>query len=187
MPLRRLPRHRLRRCLSGLVAGVALALMAVPALAAPPSFSSELAGTPPSPNPNAPASLAITVRTCPPGYDPTASTANPQSDCREPAGDTAFGLSRGGAQGPSASTGTSGDAPQQSTVRFTQLTPGRYRVTATAPAEIAGAFVGACASDRRDLASPFVPFAAVVDGAVTLDLQAGETLSCDWFQIAGAS
>jgi hypothetical protein len=111
-------------------------------------------------------------------------------DCREPAGDTLFSLALAGSQasGPSASTGTSGDAPQESTVGFSELTPGRYTITAAPPPEIAAAFIGACTSDTRDFGDyPFVPFALVgPDGSVVLTLEAGEHLACDWYQIAGA-
>lgn len=174
----------LRRALSGFAAGFALALAALPALAAPPAPHGDLAGAPRRLSTPAPAALTITVRTCAAGYDSTAAVANPLKDCRQPAGDTSFALRHGATAGPSASTGDSGSAPQQSTVRFTNLTPGRYTVTATAPKAIGGAFVAACTSTVRDLASPFVPLAvANTDGAVTLDLQPGETLACDWYQV----
>jgi hypothetical protein len=172
---------------AGVAAGFMLAVLGGVAFAAP-SYNSDLAGAPPSTPEQQSAALAITVRTCPAGYDPTATTADFKRDCHEPAGDTNFILDQAGATGggPSASTGTSGDAPQESTVRFSGMAAGRYTVTAEAPPEIAGAFVGACTSDKRSFEGyPFVPFALVgADGKVTLDLQSGESLACDWYQVA---
>jgi hypothetical protein len=178
---------RSRLSVSAIVAGFALALTALPALAGPPTINREVAGSMVRAAAQPPAALAVTVRTCALGYDPAAADADPVRDCRQPAGDTSFRLSQGNVAGPSASTGTSGDSPQESTVRFTNLAPGRYTVTATAPAEIGGAFVAACTSNLRAFVSPFVPLAtADAHGAVTLELQAGETLACDWYQVEAA-
>jgi hypothetical protein len=145
------------------------------------------AGTPAADD--GPATLTITVRTCPAGYDPRAEGVDYALDCEEPAGDTSFALALAGsdAAGPSASTGTSGDAPQETTVAFSELTAGRYTVTATAPADIESAFIGSCTSTTRDFGDyPFVPFASVGDdGIVVLSFEPGETLACDWYQVAG--
>jgi hypothetical protein len=159
-------------------AGLALALSAIPVLAT---------GDPTATPGNGPAAIAITVRTCAAGYDPAKDGADPKTDCKEPAaGDTNFIVSQGDRRGPSASTGTSGSAPQESTVSFTGMTPGRYTISTEAPAEIGGAFIATCASTTRELTSPFVPLAtANAAGAVTLDLQPGESLTCDWYQVLG--
>lgn len=167
--------------MSGIAAGALFALAGAAAFAAPPSFAQ---GTP-DVVVEPPSSIEITVRTCPAGYDPTMEDADYTRDCREPAGDTNFLVRSGDNQGPSASTGTSGDAPQESTVSFTGLSPARYAITAEAPPEIAGAFIGACESSLRSFEDyPFVPFAIVgMNGAVTLELKAGEALACDWYQV----
>jgi hypothetical protein len=174
-----------RLLLSTVAAGALLALTGLTGLASPPSFSQATSDVTPEPF----SSIELTVRTCPAGYDPTVDGADYLTDCREQAGDTNFALAAGETQGPSASTGTSGDAPQQSTVVFSELTPGRYTVTATAPPEIAGAFIGSCASNVRSFEEyPFTPFATIgPNGAVALQLEAGEALKCDWFQIAAPS
>jgi hypothetical protein len=170
--------------------GLAVGLFAMAntlALAAP-NLMAGIAALTPTPE-GEPATFAITVRTCPPGYDPRSESADYLVDCRESAGDTMFALALAGstASGPSASTGTSGDAPQEATVTFSGLAAGRYTAAATAPPEIASAFIGACQSDARDFSGyPFVPFAvAAADGTVVLSLEPGETLACDWYQIAG--
>lgn len=172
---------------AGMVTGVLFALQGAQALAAP-VLSAGLAVEGTRIVQANPAALAITVRTCPANYDPAAPAADYERDCREPAGDTTFGLRLAGSQasGPSASTGTSGDAPQESTVRFSELTPGRYTVTADAPPEIEAAFIGACTSDVRTFdAYPFAPFAVVgPEGTIAVVLEEGETLACDWYQIA---
>jgi hypothetical protein len=156
------------------------------ALAVAPNWNSDIAGAPRIAV-DEPAALSITVRTCPAGYDPTTETADYLADCQEPAGDTNFQVSLGAQTGPSASTGTSGDAPQQSTVQFSQLVPGSYTIAATAPPEIDSAFIGACASDQRSFADyPIAPFAWVAGGRVTLTLRSGESLACDWYQIQGS-
>lgn len=172
-----------RLLLSAIAAGAIAAFAGVSVLAAPPSFTRATADVTPEP----PAALELTVRTCPAGYDPTGESADYRGDCREPAGDTLFAVSAEQGTGPSASTGTSGDAPQESTVRFSGMTPGRYTVTATTPPEIAGAFIGACTSNVRSFDGyPFTPFAVVgATGAVTLELEANEVLVCDWYQIQG--
>ena len=172
---------------AGAAAGIVFVVQGAPAMAAPMLVAGFAASTP-SPLQEQPAALTITVRTCPAGYDPLAADADFQKDCQERAGDTLFGLQPSGstATGPSAGTGTSGDAPQESTLGFTGLVPGRYTLTATPPPEIAAAFIGSCASDKRSFDDyPFVPFAVVgPDGAVVLTLVSGETLTCDWYQIA---
>lgn len=167
---------------SGAAAGLLAALTGFAAFAAPPSIARGTADVTAEP----PGAIEITVRTCPAGYDPTAEDADYRRDCREPAGDTNFVVRRAESRGPSASTGTSGDGPQEATVRFSELAPGRYAIMAEAPPEIAGAFVGACRSNVRAFDDyPFLPFAIVgVNGAVALDLRAGEALTCDWYQIA---
>ena len=168
-------------------AGIVLALQGAHVLAAP-MLNAGFAASTPRHLQEQPAALTITVRTCPAGYDPLAADAEFETDCREPAGDTVFGLQLAGSQarGPSAGTGTSGDAPQESTLGFTGLTPGRYTVTAAAPPEIGAAFVGRCTSDKRSFKDyPFVPFAvANAKGSVVLTLLPGETLACYWYQIA---
>lgn len=153
------------------------------AAASPPGPNSDLAGAPRTTD--LPAALEITVRTCPPGYDPAAEGADPFADCKEPAGDSMFALDREGRQGPSASTGTSGDAAQESTVSFSQLQPGRYRVAVTESERAAAAFVWSCTSSEREIVGVFTPLTwAGPDGAVSLELVSGESLRCDWFRIA---
>lgn len=171
------------RLIAGVAAGAVLVLAGGAAVAWQPAFA--VTGSPEA-APSGPAELTITVRTCPAGYDPTAAGADYRRDCREPAGDTNFRVDPEQGGGPSASTGTSGDAPQESTVRFSQLAPGRYTVTAEAPAEIGSAFIGACTSNGRAFDDyPFTPFATVgADGKIGLELRAGESLACDWYQIA---
>jgi hypothetical protein len=167
-----------RQGLAALTAGCVLILSAIPVFAS----------STPTPGKTGPGTVAITVRTCAAAYDPAADGADPGKDCKEQAGDTNFIVSHNGTRGPSASTGTSGSSPQNSTVTFSELAAGRYTITAEAPAEIAGAFIAACSRDVRSLASPLVPFATVKeDGTVTLDLLPGETLGCDWYQVAKAS
>ena len=162
------PRGRFR-FITGAAIGTLCAIIASTALAAAPTWNRDLAGAPGILTNAEPASLKITVRTCPPGFDPTRKGADLARDCREPAGDTNLQLSQDGVAGASASTGTSGDAPQASTVGFTGLTAGIYKVSAMAPAEIGGAFIGRCASDSRSFDGyPFIPFAPVVDGNITL-------------------
>jgi hypothetical protein len=169
-----------RLLLSGIAAGMLFAITGAAAFSAPPSPSPGAADVAAEPS-----AISITVRTCPPGYDPAADGADYRRDCHEQAGDTNFVVRSGGNQGPSASTGTSGDAPQESTVSFSGLTPARYTITAEAPAEIAGAFVGSCESNLRTFEDyPFVPFAIVgMYGYVALELKAGETMACDWYQV----
>jgi hypothetical protein len=172
------------RLLSGAAIGTWFAILGSTSFAAAPTWNRDTAGALGTKADVGPASLAITVRSCPASYDPTRKDADFSRDCTEPAGDTNFQLSQDGAGGASASTGTSGNAPQESTVRFSNLTAGSHTIVAKAPADIGGAFVGSCRSDARSFdAYPFVPFAKIDGGSVTLNLVAGESLSCDWYQI----
>jgi hypothetical protein len=174
--------------LAGTTAAVWLSICASGAFAAVPGWNRDIAGAPRTATATTNASIALTVRTCPAGYDPAADGADFATDCNEPAGDTSFQLSSGGTAGPSASTGTSGDAPQESTVRFTELATGRYTLFATAPAGIDGAFLGSCMSDARSFDSyPVIPFATIPNGRITLEILDGESLACDWYQLRAPS
>ncbi len=176
------------RFVSTLAVGGLFALAATTAFASAPGWNRDVAGAPGTVVESGPASLSITIRTCPAGYDPSGKGAGYVRDCKEPAGDTIVQLSLEGTSGPSASTGTSGDSPQQSTVTFSNLAAGIYRIAATTPADIGEAFIGSCTSDRRSFEDyPFVPFANVVEGSATLKLVAGETLACDWYQVKADS
>jgi len=158
-------------------------LSAFSTLAVAPSFNRDVAGSLPAATDTS--ALSITVRTCPAGYDPGKVGADYRRDCTRPAGDTTFHLNQEGSNGPSASTGTSGSAPQESTVKFSGFAAGRYVVEADAPSEIVSAFIGGCASNARSFEGyPFMPFAQVVNGSVTIELLPGEKLTCEWYQIA---
>jgi hypothetical protein len=153
-----------------------------------PRWDRDIAGTPPRAEDDHSASLTLTVRTCPAGYvvEPAGDAASVL--CREPAGDTLFTLDGGGAGSPSASTGTSGDAPQEAVVRFSGLSGGQYRIRATPLPGLGGAFIAKCTSNLRNFDDyPFFPFARVIDGAIDIQLLPGEAMACDWYVVAAES
>lgn len=168
----------------GTIAGLSVALAIVTASASPPRWNRDVAGAPAQAEDDHSATLTLTVRTCPAGYIQDVADATTEGLCAEPAGETWFALEGGTAGGPSASTGTSGDAPQRATVRFSGLGGGHYRIRATAPANVGGAFIARCTSDLRTFDSyPFFPFAQVIDSAIDLELLPGESMSCDWYAV----
>lgn len=137
-------------------------------------FNTPLTGDP------GPASLTIEKYTCPAEFDVLAEMANPQTECTEGTDDINFTL-EGDAGKLSASTGAGG-APAM--VQFTDLESGVYLLTEETPEPIEMAFVLNCTSDARTFNYPFAPFAVIEqNGRIVVELQPGEDLSCDWYNV----
>ena len=132
---------------------------------------------------DAPASVTIDVYTCESRNDPIDPTESLIDQCKLGTEDIMFSLDAIGAQGSgaSASTGTGG-AP--STISFTDLTPGDYRLTQQTPDSIGLSYISQCTSSVRTFDYPFTPFAIIEPGGrLNVSLLPGEQLSCDWFNV----
>ena len=77
-------------------------------------------------------------------------------------------------------------AEEDGQVAFDELEAGPYVLTQSLPEGTESSFVFACDSDRRAFfaENPFVPFAfAGPSGELGVQLAAGETLECAWFNV----
>ena len=142
-----------------------------PAIESSQDENSDSGETGTQPASDAPATLVLNLHTCPPGYDALAPGADPAVDCETATGAPSVTLD--GAASETSADGVAG---------WTGLPPGSALIQA-AP----GAFLGACESDQRalsaeSLVSPFVYTSPA--GIVGISLLAGETLTCDWFDMA---
>lgn len=132
---------------------------------------------------NDPASLTLNVYTCDAGNDPIDPSQTFANECTLGTEDITFTLEQvpSQASGARASTGTGG-AP--STIAFSQLTPGDYRLTQETPKSIALSYVSQCTSNLRTFDYPFSPFAIIEPGGrLNIQLQPGEQLTCDWYNV----
>ena len=150
--------------------------------AASPVAASPVAGS----GTSAVTTLAIRAHRCPTGYDGRAAAADPVADCTEPPGDVVFELAAlaGPTEQAPLRANTGGGA--RSIVTFGGVTPGDHRLTRVDFPAGGAAFVLSCVSNLRDFAPYlFAPFAVVDgDGSVRLSLVAGETVVCEWYDIA---
>jgi hypothetical protein len=132
---------------------------------------------------DATASLTIDVYTCESRNDPIDPTESLIDQCKIGTEDIVFSLDAIGTQGSgaSASTGTGG-AP--STISFSDLAPGAYRLTQQTPDTIGLSYISQCTSSTRTFEYPFSPFAVIEPGGrLNIDLLPGEQLACDWYNV----
>jgi hypothetical protein len=132
---------------------------------------------------DATASLIVNVYTCESRNDPIDPTESLIDQCTLGTEDIVFSLesipSNDG--GASASTGTGG-AP--SSIAFTDLAPGDYRLTQATPDTIARSYISQCTSTARTFDYPFSPFAIIEPGGrLNVSLLPGEQLTCDWYNV----
>lgn len=135
---------------------------------------------------DAAASLTIAVYTCDAHNDPIDPNQTLANECNLGTEDIAFSLEQvpSQASGASASTGAGG-AP--STISFSQLVPGDYRLIQDTPATIGLSYVSQCTSNLRMFDYPFSPFAIIEPGGrLNIQLQPGEQLACDWYNVQTA-
>ncbi len=81
-----------------------------------------------------------------------------------------------------------GPGNETGVVTFTDVDPADYRLTEVEFPAGNTAFILACQSNRRDFGGyPFNPFVlTATDGSVDVSLLAGETLTCDWYDVPAA-
>lgn len=132
---------------------------------------------------DAPASLTLNIYTCDQLHDPVDPNQTFANECALGTEDLPFTLEPLAPQGGRmmASTGTGGSP---STISFSQLPSGLYRLSQEAPATITLSYIATCTSNIREFEYPFTPFAIIEpDGRLNIDLLPGEQLTCDWFNI----
>lgn len=120
--------------------------------------------------------LTVVKFTCPEGYDLQAAGADPTVDCPEPTNGVTFTLDL-----PDGSTfvTTTGDAAEGQ-IQFGGLPAGSYTLTETVPAGIASSFVLDCYGNRMGGIRPY-PLAA--GDTLVLDINAGEAITCLWYNV----
>jgi hypothetical protein len=132
------------------------------------------------------ASLIVNVYTCDSHNDPIDPNQTLVNECNLATDDITFSLEPATPQsgGASASTGTGG-AP--STISFTSLTPGDYRLVQQTPDTVALSYISQCTSNLRTFDYPFSPFAIIEPGGrLNVQLLPGEELTCDWYNVQSA-
>ncbi|MGI8474857.1 MAG: hypothetical protein ACR2OO_00525 [Thermomicrobiales bacterium] len=142
-----------------------------PALGAPTAAATE------------PASLTIVLHVCNADCDPFDAGADPAKDCAKSADGVPFTMI--GRRGVQTRRVTGDDG--KGTVRFGKLDPGSFvlREDGTAGPGNAFAFLAGCTSDRRpSVGAPLFPYAfAGPAGEVALMVEAGEQLTCSWYDV----
>lgn len=142
-----------------------------------------VSGQPVSAKLDSPASLTISVYTCDAQHDPIDPNQTLVNECALGTEDIAFSLqpitSESG--GMLASTG-SGGSP--STISFSNLPSGDYRLAQATPNTIALSYIAQCTSNVRVFESPFSPWSIIEpSGRLNIQLLPNEQLSCDWYNI----
>ncbi len=123
----------------------------------------------------APSELIIEKHTCPPGYDPEAAGANPDTDCPAGPNGLTFKISD---TDPNTSDQQSmtGDSIANA-VRFGGVVPGDYTITEQVPADTKSIFVLGCGGGGID------PIPQFIDGALDVSIPQGVILTCPWFNV----
>jgi len=123
--------------------------------------------------------------TCPAGYDPYNPEAKPATECDPVKDPVTFSLTAWQKDAkPKTATGTQA---KPNTVKFTAVKAGSYVVTETPPKDqtIASAFILTCKSsvngNNQTSRYPLVFIGA--DLKLALDIHAGETLTCSWYNV----
>lgn len=120
--------------------------------------------------------LTVVKFTCPEGYDLHAAGADPAVDCPEPTNGVTFTLDL-----PDASTfvTTTGDSAEGQ-IQFGGLPAGSYTLTETVPAGIGSSFVLDCYGNRM---GGIRPYPLATGDTLNLDINAGESITCVWYNV----
>lgn len=120
--------------------------------------------------------LTVVKFTCPESYDLHAAGANPAVDCPEPTNGVTFTLDL-----PDASTfvTTTGDSAEGQ-IQFRGLPLGSYTLTEAVPAGIASSFVLDCYGNRM---GGIRPYPLATGDTLYLDINAGESITCLWYNV----
>ena len=123
-----------------------------------------------------PGEITVYKWTCPEGYDPYAWGVDPYTDCEE--GPDGITFTNNGPDGYSSQTDT-GDSIQYA-VYWGGLEPGEYTVEEMVPDGISYVFVWDCYGQRT---GQLRPTPLTTEPSVTLNLHAGESIVCQWFNV----
>jgi hypothetical protein len=126
--------------------------------------------------PGGPGEITVYKYTCPEGYDPYAWDADPATDCTE--GPNGITFTAEGPDGYSNQTDT-GDSIDYA-VYFGGLEPGDYTITEQIPDGIALAFVWDCYGQTMGELRP-TPLS--VGDTLPIEVQAGESITCYWYNV----
>lgn len=129
--------------------------------------------------PGEPGSVTILKWTCPPGYDLFAAGADPKADCTEATNGVQFqfGLDSIAAIAELQTTGDIIDGG----VIFEGLDPDVYKAVELVPDGIASVFVLECTGHIMGVLQPYPLQIGNVLGGI--DVDAGEHLVCDWYNV----
>lgn len=130
--------------------------------------------------PGGPGEITIYKWTCPEGYDLYAYGADPKTDCPEATNGVTFFLDVPDPADTDLQTDT-GDSIEGA-VYFGGLDPGAYTVTEEVPADTGYVFVLECDGLRDGMVRPY-PLS--MGDTLTIDLAAGDTVVCHWFNVPG--
>ena len=126
------------------------------------------------------ATLTLTLRTCPAGYNPDATSADPARDCTTLTDNV--NISATGADGLRERRQTGETDPGVAV--YDGLVAGSYRLHQGYPPGVDHGFILACTSDARELTPIFTPFARIdKTGSIKITLEAPENMRCDWYNI----
>lgn len=126
--------------------------------------------------PGGPGEITVYKYTCPEGYDPYAWGADPATDCAE--GPNGITFNAEGPDGYSAQTDT-GDSVQYA-VYFGGLEPGGYTITEQVPDGIGLVFVWDCYGQTM---GELRPTPLRVGDTLPIDVHAGESIVCHWYNV----
>lgn len=136
--------------------------------------------------PDRAASVTVNVYTCDAMHDPIDPNRTLVDECNLGTADLPFRLESLEPDGSTAMAST-GSGGHPATIMFSELSPGRYRLSIGESSEIALSYIARCSSTVRSFDYPFEPFAIVEPGGrVNLELLPGESLECDWFDVLRA-
>jgi len=126
-----------------------------------------------------PGDLTILKWTCPPGYDLHAAGADPSTDCTEATNGIPFQFGPDDGLEAEAVLQVTGDVIDGG-VFFDGLAPGAYKVVEQVPEGIASVFVLECTGHIMGVLQSY----PLSEGNVfEIDIDAGEHLTCHWFNV----
>lgn len=125
--------------------------------------------------PGEPGEITIYKYTCPEGYDLYAWGANPMDDCREGTNDVTFNLEGEGYDSQS-DTGDSVDYA----VTFGGLEPGTYTAVESVPPDTQYVFVLDCYGQK---VGKLRPYPLSMGDTLEIELGAGESIECYWYNV----
>ena len=126
--------------------------------------------------PGGPGEVTVHKYTCPEGYDLYAAGADPEVDCTTRTNGITFSLEGPGEHPDSAITGD----PLDGTIRFDKLEHGTYVITEAVPENTQYVFVLNC---YGQIQGELRPYPLSTGNVLTIDVGAGEKITCNWYNV----